>query len=140
VLRLTEVFRQAAGSQIVVAAHQIRRGLMPETMSTTESDFYFVEREEPEGIAAMLEELVQNRIPRKFLLNPIRDVQVLCPMNRGSLGVRELNQLLQLLLNPARKLGYGASHNGRGGAAGEDAGTAVAGAVPGNVRGGFEQW
>ena len=101
VLRLTEVFRQAAGSQIVVAAHQIRRGLMPETMSTTESDFYFVEREEPEGIAAMLEELVQNRIPRKFLLNPIRDVQVLCPMNRGSLGVRELNLRLQRVLNPA---------------------------------------
>jgi exodeoxyribonuclease V alpha subunit len=102
VLRLTEVFRQAAGSQIVVTAHRIRRGLMPETMRTTESDFHFIEREDPERIAATLEELVHNRIPRKFFLDPIRDVQVLCPMNRGSLGVRELNQRLQRALNPAR--------------------------------------
>ena len=102
VLRLTEVFRQAAGSQIVVTAHRIRRGLLPDMMRTTESDFHFVEREEPERIAATLEELVQNRIPRKFLLDPIRDVQVLCPMNRGSLGVRELNQRLQRVLNPAQ--------------------------------------
>jgi exodeoxyribonuclease V alpha subunit len=102
VLRLTEVFRQAAGSQIVVTAHRIRRGLMPETMGTPESDFHFIEREDPERIAATLEELVHNRIPRKFFLDPIRDVQVLCPMNRGSLGVRELNQRLQRALNPAR--------------------------------------
>src|SRR5207248_765289 len=80
VLRLTEVFRQAAGSQIVVTAHRIRRGLLPDMTRTTESDFHFVEREDPERIAATLEELVQNRIPRKFLLDPIRDVQVLCPM------------------------------------------------------------
>ena len=102
VLRLTEVFRQAAGSQIVVTAHRIRRGLMPEMMRSTESDFHFIEREDPERIAATLEELVHNRIPRKFFLDPIRDVQVLCPMNRGSLGVRELNQRLQRALNPAR--------------------------------------
>jgi exodeoxyribonuclease V alpha subunit len=102
VLRLTEVFRQATGSQIVVTAHRIRRGLMPETMGTTESDFHFIEREDPERIAATLEELVHSRIPRKFFLDPIRDVQVLCPMNRGSLGVRELNQRLQRALNPAR--------------------------------------
>jgi exodeoxyribonuclease V alpha subunit len=102
VLRLTEVFRQAAGSQIVVTAHRIRRGLMPEMMRTTESDFHFIEREDPERIAATLEELVHNRIPRKFFMDPIRDVQVLCPMNRGSLGVRELNQRLQRALNPTQ--------------------------------------
>jgi len=102
VLRLTEVFRQAAGSQIVVTAHRIRRGLMPEMMRSTESDFHFIERDDPERIAATLEELVHNRIPRKFFVDPIRDVQVLCPMNRGSLGVRELNQRLQRALNPAR--------------------------------------
>src|SRR5207237_6846657 len=102
VLRLTEVFRQAAGSQIVATAHRIRQGMLPDMMPATESDFHFVEREEPERIAATLEELVQNRIPRKFLLDPIRDVQVLCPMNRGSLGVRELNQRLQRVLNPTQ--------------------------------------
>ena len=102
VVRLTEVFRQAAGSQIIMMAHRIRRGLLPETTRIVESDFHFIEREEPEQIVATLEEMVQNRIPRKFLINPVRDIQVLCPMNRGSLGVRELNQRLQRLLNPAR--------------------------------------
>jgi exodeoxyribonuclease V alpha subunit len=102
VVRLTEVFRQAAGSQIIVTAHRIRRGLMPEVVQGTESDFHFVARDEPERIVATLEDLVQNRIPRRFQLDPIRDVQILCPMNRGSLGVRELNQRLQRLLNPPK--------------------------------------
>jgi exodeoxyribonuclease V alpha subunit len=102
VVRLTEVFRQAEGSQIIMTAHRIRRGLLPETARIAESDFHFIEREGPEQIIATLEELVRNRIPRKFLFNPVRDIQVLCPMNRGSLGVRELNQRLQRLLNPAR--------------------------------------
>jgi exodeoxyribonuclease V alpha subunit len=101
-VRLTEVFRQAEGSQIIMTAHRIRRGLLPQTARIAESDFHFIEREGPEQIIATLEELVRNRIPRKFLFNPVRDIQVLCPMNRGSLGVRELNQRLQRLLNPAR--------------------------------------
>ena len=66
------------------------------------SDFHFVEREEPEKIADTLVEMVKRRIPDKFKLDPIRDIQVLCPMNRGSLGIRELNVLLQTELNPAR--------------------------------------
>jgi exodeoxyribonuclease V alpha subunit len=102
VVRLTEVFRQAAGSQIIVTAHRIRRGLMPELIQEAESDFHFVARDEPEQIISTLEDLVQNRIPRRFHLDPIRDVQILCPMNRGSLGVRELNQRLQRVLNPPK--------------------------------------
>ncbi len=101
-MHLTEVFRQAAGSQIIVTAHRIRRGLMPKPVHGTESDFHFIAREEAERIADTLEELVQNRIPRRFQLDPIRDVQILCPMNRGSLGVRELNQRLQRVLNPPK--------------------------------------
>jgi exodeoxyribonuclease V alpha subunit len=66
------------------------------------SDFHFVERDDPERIAATLVKLVQERIPKRFGLDPIRDVQVLCPMNRGSLGVRELNTALQRVLNPPR--------------------------------------
>jgi len=66
------------------------------------SDFHFVERDEPEKIVATLVKLVQERIPERFGLDPIRDVQVLCPMNRGSLGVRELNAALQRVLNPVR--------------------------------------
>ena len=103
VVRLTEVFRQAADSQIIINAHRIRRGQMPELRGADpSSDFHFVERDDPEKIAATLAKLVQERIPERFGLDPIRDVQVLCPMNRGSLGVRELNTALQQALNPAR--------------------------------------
>ena len=102
VVRLTEVFRQAAHSRIVTGAHRINRGLLPEwAASGVESDFYFIEREEPEAIARTLIELVATRIPARFKLDPRRDLQVLCPMNRGSLGVRELNVALQQALNPA---------------------------------------
>jgi exodeoxyribonuclease V alpha subunit len=103
VVRLTEVFRQAANSQIIRSAHRIRNGEMPETRgSAPSSDFHFVERNEPENIAETLVNLVQKRIPERFHLDPIRDVQVLSPMNRGSLGVRELNMALQRVLNPVR--------------------------------------
>jgi exodeoxyribonuclease V alpha subunit len=103
VVRLTEVFRQAAGSHIITTAHRIRRGQMPDMRGADpSSDFHFVERDDPEKIAATLVKLVQERIPERFRLDPIRDVQVLCPMNRGSLGVRELNTALQQALNPAR--------------------------------------
>src|SRR5437870_4150363 len=102
IVRLTEVFRQAAGSHIITNAHRIRRGQMPDVgRAEPSSDFHFVERDEPEKIVATLIKLMQERIPERFRLDPIRDVQVLCPMNRGSLGVRELNTALQPVLNPS---------------------------------------
>jgi exodeoxyribonuclease V alpha subunit len=103
VARLDEVFRQAAASRIITNAHRINQGLMPESPEPPgPSDFYFLERQEPERIAQTVLDLVHRRIPRKFNLDPIRDIQVLCPMNRGSLGTRELNACLQAALNPAR--------------------------------------
>jgi exodeoxyribonuclease V alpha subunit len=103
VVRLTEVFRQAASSKIITSAHLIRQGKMPELRpAESGSDFYFVERDTPEDIAATLVRLVQDRIPKGHRLDPIRDIQVLCPMNRGSIGVRELNIVLELALNPVR--------------------------------------
>jgi exodeoxyribonuclease V alpha subunit len=103
VVRLTEVFRQAANSRIIINAHRINEGRMPEfSPKGSDSDFFFIDREEPDQIAAMLVEMVKTRIPAKFRLDSIRDVQVLCPMNRGSLGIRELNVRLQNELNPAR--------------------------------------
>ena len=103
VVRLTEVFRQAASSKIVTNAHLIRHGKMPDLQSAESgSDFYFIERDTPEEIAATLVRLVQDRIPKGHQLDPIRDIQVLCPMNRGSIGVRELNTALQGTLNPVR--------------------------------------
>jgi exodeoxyribonuclease V alpha subunit len=102
-VRLTEVFRQAANSQIITNAHSVRRGQMPDVRGAgRDSDYHFVERDEPEQIAATLIRLVKERIPQRFGFDPIRDVQVLCPMNRGSLGVRELNTALQQALNPVR--------------------------------------
>jgi exodeoxyribonuclease V alpha subunit len=103
VVRLTEVFRQAAASKIITNAHLIRQGRMPD-LRTAESDpdFHFVERDGSEDIAATLVRLVQDRIPKGHGLDPIRDIQVLCPMNRGSIGVRDLNVALQRALNPPR--------------------------------------
>lgn len=102
VARLTEVFRQAAHSRIITNAHRINNGLMPEGAGMEgDADFHFVERSDPERIAETLLEMVKQRIPKRFQLDPIRDIQVLSPMNRGSLGVRELNARLQTELNPA---------------------------------------
>ena len=101
VVRLVEVFRQAARSRIVVNAHRINRGLLPDLGKPEgESDFYFVPAEEPETAVQRVLELVRVRIPQRFGLNPIRDIQVLCPMNRGTIGARVLNPALQLALNP----------------------------------------
>jgi len=100
VVRLTEVFRQAAQSRIIVNAHRINRGLMPEFPEDPNADCFFVEAEEPEVGVARILEIVRERIPRRFGLDPIRDIQVLCPMNRGGLGARSLNLELQQVLNP----------------------------------------
>jgi exodeoxyribonuclease V alpha subunit len=103
VVRLTEVFRQAAHSRIITIAHRINEGYLPELQSKNgDSDFYFIDRADPEQTAATLVEMVKNRIPGKFKFDPIRDIQVLCPMNRGSLGIRELNVKLQTELNPPK--------------------------------------
>ena len=101
VARLTEVFRQAAESRIIVNAHRINRGEMPEWPKRGEdSDFWFVDADDPEKGAAKVVEIVRDRIPRRFGLDPVQDVQVLCPMQRGALGARALNGDLQNALNP----------------------------------------
>lgn len=101
VVRLTEIFRQAATSRIIVNAHRINAGQMPEMPKAGEdSDFYFVEAATPEAGVGKLIEMVRDRIPRRFGADPVRDVQILCPMNRGGLGARSLNIELQRVLNP----------------------------------------
>jgi exodeoxyribonuclease V alpha subunit len=102
VVRLTEVFRQAAQSRIISSAHRINRGAMPDLARPEgDSDFYFVPAEDPESAVPRIVELVKTRIPARFGLDPIRDIQVLCPMNRGGVGARSLNIELQKALNPA---------------------------------------
>jgi len=102
VVRLTEVFRQAAQSRIITSAHQINQGRIPDLARPEgETDFYFVAAGEPEQAVERIITLVRSRIPRRFGLDPIRDIQVLCPMNRGGVGARSLNVALQAALNPA---------------------------------------
>ena len=85
VVRLTEVFRQAAQSRIITTAHRINQGIIPDlSPPEAESDFYFVQADDPENAVARIIELVKTRIPRRFGFDPIRDVQVLCPMNRAA--------------------------------------------------------
>ena len=101
-VRLTEIFRQAETSHIVRAAHEVRHGRVPEDAAEKNSDFAFLHREEPEEIARLVLKLVREEIPRRIGLDPMRDIQVLVPMHRGSLGIRELNTALQAALNPPR--------------------------------------
>jgi exodeoxyribonuclease V alpha subunit len=102
VIRLTEIFRQAAQSHIVTSAHAIDRGELPDLDAAgPSSDFFFISRDEPLAAQATIVELVAERIPGRFNLDPITDVQVLAPMHRGELGTAALNRALQDKLNPA---------------------------------------
>src|SRR4030088_3029529 len=87
VVRLTEVFRQAALSRIITSAHRINQESTPDLGKPEgDSDFYFVQADDPETAVPRIVELVKTRIPQRFGLDPIRDIQVLCPMNRGGGG------------------------------------------------------
>ncbi|QAZ66154.1 SF1B family DNA helicase RecD2 [Solidesulfovibrio carbinolicus] len=101
VVELNEIFRQAQESSIIVNAHRINKGVMPDTRPRKEADdFYFVEEEEPERALQRIIQLVRERIPTRFGLDPINQVQVLTPMNRGVVGTTNLNLALQAALNP----------------------------------------
>ncbi|WP_248965686.1 SF1B family DNA helicase RecD2 [Sphaerisporangium perillae] len=100
-VRLTQIFRQAQQSGVVVNAHRINTGLHPALSGM--NDFFLFPCEEPEEIAALTVDVVARRIPRKFGLNPRRDVQVLAPMHRGAAGAGNLNSVLQEALTPSRE-------------------------------------
>ncbi len=100
VVRLMEIFRQAGQSWIVRAAHAIKHGEMPESAPAGQGDFYFVETNTPESILERILVMVRERIPARFGLDPLRDVQVLTPMNRSELGAQTLNFRLQEAFNP----------------------------------------
>lgn len=103
VARLSEVFRQAASSRIITTAHAINAGTIPDLRSPSEgesTDFYFLPAETPEQAVSLILKVVGERIPARFGLDPIAQVQVLCPMARGGCGSRSLNLELQKLLNP----------------------------------------
>ncbi len=100
VVRLQHIFRQAEQSLIVTNAHRINRGEMPQVVNREGSDFFFLTCEEPDEVLATVKDLVRARLPRKYGLDPLRDIQVLTPMHRGTLGAGNLNVELQAMLNP----------------------------------------
>jgi exodeoxyribonuclease V alpha subunit len=113
VVRLTEIFRQTQESMIVVNAHRVNRGEFPILKNGEKkepTDFYFIQEEDPEKILNRILSLCSERIPERFGFHPIRDIQVLTPMHKGSIGVTNLNIELQKKLNPDQ---FGITHGGR---------------------------
>ena len=106
VIELNEIFRQAKESRIIINAHKINRGIIPDIRAQDSSgsrkDFYFIRQEDPEKVLEIIIELVKERIPRRFGFNPIEDIQVLTPMHRGVIGAENLNAKLQIALNPGK--------------------------------------
>jgi exodeoxyribonuclease V alpha subunit len=98
--KLTDIFRQGDRSQIVEQAHRINQGLMPRWATKGESDFYVITTDDSKRAVELIVQLCSERIPQKFGLDPMKDIQVLCPMNRGSIGASALNSRLQEALNP----------------------------------------
>jgi exodeoxyribonuclease V alpha subunit len=101
VVHLREIFRQAGDSRIISGAHAINRGEIPDIIEAPkDSDFVFIDREDPEECAATLVSMVRDRLPKHLGIDPIEEIQILSPMHRGSLGIKELNARLQGSLNP----------------------------------------
>ena len=102
VSELNEIFRQSGSSDIVINAHQINRGIMPDLRCPRgrETDFYFMSVDTAEAAAQLIVDLVSTRLPRYYHFNPVTDIQVLTPMHRGPVGSTTLNAALQEALNP----------------------------------------
>ena len=105
VVRLSQIFRQAARSMITTAAHEINGGRPPhlEPAEGQDHDFFFIERRMPERALETVVEVVAERVPKRFELDPVRDVQVLAPMYKGAIGIDALNERLRERLNPDGK-------------------------------------
>jgi exodeoxyribonuclease V alpha subunit len=101
VIRLSEIFRQASKSSIILNSHRINEGKMPRLQNSQDrlDDFYFVEQNDPEKVLNMIVRLVKERIPQRFGFDPLEDIQVLAPMHRGLVGAGNMNIVLQSALN-----------------------------------------
>ena len=105
VVRLFEIFRQAQESMIVVNAHKVNQGELPvlkEIDKLEKTDFQFIQEEDPDKILQNILDLCSKRIPRQFRFHPLREIQVLTPMHKGTIGVTNLNIELQKRLNPSQ--------------------------------------
>lgn len=101
VIRLTRIFRQAQSSRIVMSAHAINQGRFPDTSNGKETDFFFMQMEEPETVAENIVKLVKERLPKAYKQS-ISNIQVLTPMQKGVVGASNLNISLQAALNPSQ--------------------------------------
>lgn len=99
-IQLSAIYRQAKGSEIIEAAHQINQGIMPKVQNANNTDFFFLEENQPENIVRTIVDLVHQRLPKAYQLNSFHQIQVLCPQNVGPIGTIELNAALQKTLNP----------------------------------------
>jgi exodeoxyribonuclease V alpha subunit len=99
-VRLTQIFRQAAGSQIVTGAHAICEGRTPDFSGGKDSDFFFIEEDDPVALSDLVVDLAARRLPQAYDLDPLTDIMVLAPMHRGEAGVSRLNEKLRETLNP----------------------------------------
>ena len=99
VIKLTKIFRQAEESLIIVNAHRINRGELPDLSSKT-SDFFFLRRNNAEQAAYTIADLYKNRLPKSYGVNPVTDIQIISPAKKGVTGTVSLNKLLQLHINP----------------------------------------
>jgi len=101
-IHLDEIFRQAAESRIVTGAHRINHGQLPEFPEEGDksSDLYFIDAPEPQRALSIIQKMVSESIPKRLGFNAIEDIQILTPMQKGELGARNLNQVMQALLNP----------------------------------------
>jgi exodeoxyribonuclease V alpha subunit len=98
---LREIFRQDKAGLLAANAHRILNGNMPETPGADqEADFFFIPEDDPQAAAQLIRSLVCERLPRRYGLDPVRDIQVLSPMHRGAMGCQHLNDLLRAALNP----------------------------------------
>lgn len=100
VIRLTRIFRQALGSAIITNAHKINKGEMPVLKGGRNSDFFYIEEEDPKKISETIKSLCTKRLPEYYKVDAINDIQILCPMQRGEVGAQNLNSVLQEALNP----------------------------------------
>ncbi|HEY7835307.1 MAG TPA: ATP-dependent RecD-like DNA helicase [Ktedonobacterales bacterium] len=101
--RLTELFRQARASTIVVNAHRVNAGELPDLKPDPRGDFFFLRADDPAAAGRLVVDLVARRLPARYQLDPIRDIQVLAPMYKGAAGVQALNEALQARLNPTQE-------------------------------------
>jgi exodeoxyribonuclease V alpha subunit len=102
VVALTEIFRQASRSRIIVNSHKIKNGVFPAISDAMDNDFYFIQKENPDDVLSIILELAHKRIPDRFGFDPMKDIQVLVPMHKGLIGAGNLNSQLQRVLNPGQ--------------------------------------